>query len=130
MPPPTADAASAPRIPPNADGRAEKRFPCCAGRDCFPPPLASAFGEFAPRADSGLRDAGRTDADGGEPAPREPRENRPWTRRECSGGIIPRNFPLRPACPPNLQNLGGLADAPARPGHSPAGRRRLRRKLL
>ena len=42
--------------------------------------LARAFGEFAPRADSGLREAGWADADGGEPAPREPRENRPWTR--------------------------------------------------
>ena len=86
-PPPLARAGrrARPRIPrrirpnpPNADGRAEKRFPCCAGlRDCFPPPLARAFGEFAPRAESGLRGAGRADADGGEPAPREPRENRP-----------------------------------------------------
>ena len=39
--------------------------------------LARAFGEFAPRADSGLRGAGQADADGGEPAPRESRENRP-----------------------------------------------------
>ena len=31
--------------------------------------LVRAFGEFAPRADSGLREAGRADADGGEPEP-------------------------------------------------------------
>ena len=46
-------------------------YPCRGGRDCFPPPLAGAFGGFAPRAESGLRGAGRADADGGEPAPRE-----------------------------------------------------------
>ena len=72
--------------PPTPDGRAEKRFPCCAVRRRTRRALARAFGEFAPRADSGLRGAGQADADGGEPAPREPRENHPWTRRECSGG--------------------------------------------
>ena len=50
-------------------------------------------------------------------SPRTARKS-PLTRWECSGGIIPRNFPLRPAYPPNLQNLGGLADAP-RPGLFP-----------
>ena len=33
--------------------------------------LVRAFGEFAPCADSGFRDAGWADADGGEPKPRE-----------------------------------------------------------
>ena len=43
--------------PPNADGRAEKRFPCCAVRRWTRRALARAFGEFAPCADSGLRQA-------------------------------------------------------------------------
>ena len=51
------------------------------------------------------------DADNGEPALRESRGNRPWTRRECSRGI-PRPFPLRPAYPPTPSEFDGLADAP------------------
>ena len=78
---------------PNADGRAEKRFPCRPVRGWTLGALVRAFGEFAPRADSGLRGAGQADADGGEPAPRELRENRPWTRRECPGD----NPPPKPA---------------------------------
>ena len=35
--------------PPNADGRAEKRFPCRVVRGWPPRALARAFGEFAPR---------------------------------------------------------------------------------
>ena len=60
------------RIPPNPptpDGRAEKRFPCRPVRGWPLGALARAFGEFAPRADSGLREASRADADGGEPEP-------------------------------------------------------------
>ena len=57
------------------------------------------------------------------------REKRPSTGLGMSGGIIPRLFPLRPACPQKPPEFDGLADAP-RPGHSPAGRRRPRRKML
>ena len=76
--PPPADAAHTLRIhpdPPNSDGWTEKRFP---------PTLAGAFGEFAPRADSGLREAAQVDAGGSEP-----RENRPLCSLIVSGGIIP-----------------------------------------
>ena len=55
--------------PPNADGQAEKRFPCAPVRGWTLGALARAFGEFAPCADSGLRGADRADAGGGEPEP-------------------------------------------------------------
>ena len=57
-----------PRIPPNppnADGRAEKRFPCAPVRGWTRRALARAFGGFAPRADSRLRGAGQADAGSG-----------------------------------------------------------------
>ena len=106
-PPPVAargrgQRAAFPRTRRMADGRTEKRFPCCAGRDCFPPPLASAFGEFAPRADSGLRDAGRADADGGEPeSPRIARKS-PLDGWECPEGDNPPPFSLAPRLPPEI----------------------------
>ena len=90
----------------------KKRFPCCAVRGWPLGALARAFGEFAPCADSGLRGADQADAGGGEPAPREPRVNRPSTGLIMFGGASPPVSLLRPACPLNLQNLGGLADAP------------------
>ena len=39
-------------------------------------------------------------------------EKRPSTGLIMFGGVSPPVSLLRPACPPNLQNLGGLADAP------------------
>ena len=68
-PPP---AVSAPvhsvRIPPNLpnlDGRAEKRFSSAPVRGWPRRAFARVFGGFAPRADSGLREAGQADAAGG-----------------------------------------------------------------
>ena len=44
---------------------------------------------------------------GGEPAPVNCAKNAPLRAWECSGGASPPVSLLRPACPPNLQNLGG-----------------------
>ena len=104
-------------IAPNGmkSGRAEKQravSPC--KRFMFPPPCRSIRGIRVPRR---LRTPQGGPGGRGRRRTRSPRTARksPLTRWECSGGIIPRNFPVCPAYPPNLQNLGGLADAP-RPG--------------
>ena len=112
-PPPVAargrgQRAAFPRTRRMADGRTEKRFPCCAGRDCFPPPLARAFGEFAPRADSGLREAGRADADGGEPESANRAKIAPG-RLGMSGGDNPPPFSLAPRLPPKFAEFGRIS---------------------
>ena len=70
--------------PPNADGPAEKRFPCAPVRGWPPRGLARAFGEFAPAPtpDSATRATAN-------PLPANRAKIALWTRWECPGGITP-----------------------------------------
>ena len=96
---------------PNADGRAEKRFPCRPVRGWTLGALVRAFGEFAPRADSGLRGAGQADADGGEPEP----ANRAKIAPGRAANESPRPNPSGAFYPPKPPAFDGLADAPRPP---------------
>ena len=130
-PPPTADAASAPHSPEPADsGRAGgKTLSLLRWARLFSP--APCRGIRGIRALRRLRTPRRGPGGRGRRRTRSPRTARksPLTRRECSGGIIPRNFPLRPAYPPEFAEFGRISGR-SRPGHFPAGRRRPRRKML
>ena len=54
---PCPESPRIPLNPPNSDRQAKKRFPCRPVRGWTLGALVRAFGEFAPGADSGLRQA-------------------------------------------------------------------------
>ena len=84
--------------------------PCGAGR---PAALLGHSGEFAPAPTPDSATRVRRTRTAANPLPANRAKIAPGRAGNVRGGIIPRNFPVRPAYPPNLQNLGGLADAPA-----------------
>ena len=54
------------------------------------------------------------------------RDKRPSTGLECPGGYNPPPVRFAPRLPPKIAVSGGISGrSPARPGHSPAGRRRM-----
>ena len=126
-------AASAPHSPEPAEcgtGGRKNAFPVALGGAQRAAPCPVPLGNSpprrrrTPRRGPGGRGRRRT-------RPRELREKRPSTGLEYPGGLSP----ARPLCapsapPPKIAVSGGIRGrSPARPGHSPAGRRRPRRKM-
>ena len=82
---------------------------CGAGRSA-PLPGHSGNSRPAPTPDSAART--RPTRAAANPLPANRAKNAPLRAWECSGEHPPPVSLLRPACPLNLPNLGGLADAP------------------
>ena len=82
-------------------GGRKNAFPVALGAIVFPPPLAGAFGEFAPCADSGLRGAGRADGGGGEPDPENRAKIAP-VALDAPGRAILCWIPIHPRLPTEI----------------------------